>query len=371
MTILGIGGRARPDSGRASRLVLVLALVLAGLSVLPAASRGDPPAGAPPEAAAAAPAAPAVIAPAGTAPGSDAPASTAPGTEASPPAAPPVQAEAAPPAAEAAPPADPPAAAAGGTDTATESPASPTAADAADEAGDTPAAEATEEAPAEGSPPREGVYHLAVIGDSLADGIWGGIYRHLRRDDRIEVLRRTRNASGLARPDFYDWFAAIDRHIASDHIDAAVVVFGLNDTQPLFHEGRWEHAFGTPTWDRLYRERVAAFMDRLRQAGIETFWIGLPVVRSSTQSTQARHLNDIYRTEAEAHGIHFIPTWELASDARGRYSSYLPDSAGRSRLMRHSDGVHFTSLGYNILTNRLLEEMARHLTILRTDVAHE
>ncbi len=243
--------------------------------------------------------------------------------------------------------------------------------------GDGPAADAAPVVPEaasaapEAAPAEDRPFRVAVFGDSLADGMWGAVYRALRRDDRFEVLRRTRNASGLARPDFYDWFAALDRHIAEDSIDAAIVVFGLNDTQPVFFEGRWDHAFATPRWDEIYGIRVADFMTRLRQAGIPTFWLGLPVVRRDSHAGQVRHLNQLYESLAGEHGVVFVPTWTLSTDDDGRFSTYLPDDRGRSRQMRANDGVHFTMAGYEMLTAHLLRTMGHHLTIFQTDVAHE
>ena len=49
---------------------------------------------------------------------------------------------------------------------------------------------------------------IAVVGDSLADGIWGGIYRKLYRDKRISVYRGAKNSVGFGGGDLLD---ALDR----------------------------------------------------------------------------------------------------------------------------------------------------------------
>jgi hypothetical protein len=212
-------------------------------------------------------------------------------------------------------------------------------------------------------PDEDDRFQVVVFGDSLADGLWTGVYRSLRRDDRFEVVRHTRVSSGLSRPDYYDWQSALDEYLARHDVDAAVISVGLNDAQPVFHDGRWEHGFGTEPWNEIYRERVGAFMARLSEAGIPAFWIGLPTVRSTSFGEKIVHINEIYRELAAEHGVVFVPTRELTADEHGEYAAYVADDSGRSRLIRANDGVHFTTRGYELLADRLLAAMGQRLAI--------
>ncbi len=203
---------------------------------------------------------------------------------------------------------------------------------------------------------------VAVMGDSLADGIWAGLYRELQGDDRFEVLRRTEVSSGLSRPDFYDWEARVREIIAGGEIDVAVVCFGLNDPQPVYFEGKRQFSFGSPEWNAVYEDRVAEFQRVLRDAGIPTFWVGLPTVRSSSMADDMAHLNTIYEAQSIVGGATFVPTLELTTGPDGGYSAYLVDESGRNRLMRANDGVHFTARGYSMLARELLRTMADKLS---------
>lgn len=214
-------------------------------------------------------------------------------------------------------------------------------------------------------------FQVVVFGDSLADGLWTGVYRSLRRDDRFEVVRHTRVSSGLSRPDYFNWQDELDTYLARNDVDAAVISVGLNDAQPVFHDGRWEHGFGSDPWNEIYRERVGAFMQRLTEAGVHTFWIGLPTVRSSSFDERIHHINQIYREMAGAHGVIFVPTRALTADEDGEYAAYLADDSGRSRLMRANDGVHFTTRGYEMLAEQLLAAMGRNLDIFAEADADE
>ncbi|NBC34318.1 MAG: DUF459 domain-containing protein [Alphaproteobacteria bacterium] len=217
---------------------------------------------------------------------------------------------------------------------------------------------------------RTGPYHVVVFGDSMADGIWAGVYRALRGNDRFEVSRHTRVASGLSRPDFYDWPESVRDYLAENPVDIAIISLGLNDTQPIFHDGRWDHAFGSESWDALYVERVAAFMQIFDAAGIPTFWVGLPTVRSGDYGEKVAHINAIYDAQADLHDVVYVHTRQVTAGEDGGYSAYLPDEDGRNRRVRADDGIHFTTRGYVMLAAHLLDTMRRELAMMEQDSAH-
>ena len=97
----------------------------------------------------------------------------------------------------------------------------------------------------------DGVFTIAVFGDSLADGLWGSIYRRLQRDDRFEILRAAKASTGIARPDYYDWNEALAEYLAAESIDAAVFSIGLNDMQSMVVDGERAVTFRSERWDAL------------------------------------------------------------------------------------------------------------------------
>jgi len=215
----------------------------------------------------------------------------------------------------------------------------------------------------------DGVFTIAVFGDSMADGIWTSLYRALQRDDRFEVLRRTRASTGIARPDYYDWQAELEQFLRDDPIDAAVFSIGLNDMQSAVLREGGHHNFRTPEWDQTYQERVASLMETLRQNGVPTFWIGLPIMRSGTYSGNIAHLNSFFEPLAGQHGATYIPLWDLTASETGEYTSHLPDETGRTRRMRDDDGIHFTTRGYELLGREVLAAMNQQLQVFQTGAA--
>ena len=86
-------------------------------------------------------------------------------------------------------------------------------------------------------------------------------------------------------------------------------------------------------------------------------------MRGRHLTTSAERLNPIYEQAAHETGVTFVPLWELTADADGNFTSYLPDHEGRSRLMRHNDGVHFTSRGYAMIADHILDVMDQELAL--------
>ena len=50
---------------------------------------------------------------------------------------------------------------------------------------------------------------IAFVGDSTADGLWGGVTRLVPHDSclkgNVELGRFAKNSTGLTRPDRFDW----------------------------------------------------------------------------------------------------------------------------------------------------------------------
>src|SRR5687767_8437004 len=80
--------------------------------------------------------------------------------------------------------------------------------------------------------PRGDRYRVLVIGDSLADGLWSGLYRAFEEDPTMEVINRAKTGTGFTRGN-YNWVDEIDKILKEDAPHIAVVMFGANDNQAL------------------------------------------------------------------------------------------------------------------------------------------
>ncbi|HAC60152.1 DUF459 domain-containing protein [Parvibaculum sp.] len=197
-------------------------------------------------------------------------------------------------------------------------------------------------------------YNVVVLGDSLGDGTWAGLYHVLQKDKRFNVVKKSRVATGFSRHDYYDWNAAA-REIASETaIDIAVVVMGTNDRQPIVQDGK-RHALFDAEWRNIYRQRVDDFTATLKSSGARIYWMELPVMRSPRFGADMEQFNEIFEDRAAANGITFVKTEGLATGADGGYTAYGEDRFGRTRLLRAEDGIHFTMAGYELLGKRIAD----------------
>jgi len=209
-------------------------------------------------------------------------------------------------------------------------------------------------------------YRIVVLGDSMGEGLWGGLYRAFEDDPTLEFIQRANGSTGLARPDRYDWDAELGKILKDENYQIAVVMFGGDDMQPI-REGKNVFKVGTEEWRQAYGKRVEKFIRKLREANVAVYWTGLPVMRSPGQTSDAEQLNDVFREKAFVNGAKYIDTWDGFVDESGRYSAYGPDMSGQVKRLRGDDGVHLTMRGNVKLANFVEKELRKDLTQAKSE----
>ena len=208
-------------------------------------------------------------------------------------------------------------------------------------------------------------YRVVVLGDSLGEGLWSGLYRAFEDDATIEFIQQSKRSTGFARTDSFDWNKELADLLKNDTYQIAIVMFGA-EGQPI-RSGRDWLKVGSDGWREIYGQRVEAFIKKLRQANIAVYWVGLPVMRSPGQSTDAEAMNDLFREKAFINGAKFIDIWNGFTDESGRYSAYGPDMTGQVKRLRADDGVHFTMRGYLKLAHFVEKELRRDLNLAKLE----
>jgi hypothetical protein len=182
---------------------------------------------------------------------------------------------------------------------------------------------------------------VLIVGDSLGKDFAYGFATVA--DGTLAVTTDARPATGLSRPDYFDWPAQLGRDVSASRPELIIVMLGGDDAQPFEVDGH-AVAQGTDGWRAVYSARVTAFMDEACAGGQTVLWLGLPVMSDDLFSARMRDLNTLFA--AAAHGcVHFAETWSLFADAAGRYAPFLPDEAGRMQPVRQLDGIHFSVAG--------------------------
>jgi hypothetical protein len=155
-------------------------------------------------------------------------------------------------------------------------------------------------------------------------------------------VRGYRSATGLSRPDYFDWPKALDRLMAKHQPACVVVAMGGNDAQGFRHDKKVLH-FGSSAWDDAYRGRVESLLGVSLKHGANLLWLSAPKMRSSAFSTSMAHLNRLVQeAAAKVQSTTYLDINPFITDPKGEFAAYLADAKGRSQRIRTEDGMHLT-----------------------------
>ena len=189
---------------------------------------------------------------------------------------------------------------------------------------------------------------LWIAGDSLVVVPGQSLLRAIGSSPVIDPLGEVdgRIASGLERPDVFNWFEHTRKVMREDRPRAVVLMLGANDDHDFMTGlpvGTELDGFASATWTAEYRRRVAAIMDTVTRGGAYLVWIGLPITRDPGQTARFDTINAIVQTEAEKRPgrVSYLDTYFYFAGPDGGYAQYIADDSGTLLKMRAEDGVHF------------------------------
>lgn len=204
----------------------------------------------------------------------------------------------------------------------------------------------------------QGPLRIGVFGDSMADGLYAGLYRDLRDQPKVTVTKFSEVSTGLSRYDYVDIQAKTQRQIDETPVDVAVILFGTNDAQGISLDGV-VHDFGTEGWKAAYARRVDDLVAMLRGRDVAVYWVGLPRMKSGRFDGRMALINAVVEARMKALGVPYLETTGLTSNEAGGYEAYLPNKDGRRVLMRANDGIHMSMAGYLRMSGSVAERLKR------------
>lgn len=184
---------------------------------------------------------------------------------------------------------------------------------------------------------------IAVLGDSLADGIWGAFWRVFSQCGSVDVIRATTVSDGLAHSDAESWMARLQ----GKRPDLTVLSIGANDLINM-RIGRSRLIYGEPDWKDEYARRARALATALDTVSDSVLWLGLPVVGRRDLEPNYRMVSGLQQQAAAGAGVRFLDTHTATTFGQGRFVMRAP-IGGTTRQVRHSDQVHFTEIGYDVV----------------------
>jgi len=203
---------------------------------------------------------------------------------------------------------------------------------------------------------------LWVGGDSLSVTPGESVINQAIATQVIGILRTVDGhvATGLARPEVFNWPAYLASVVAGSAPDIMVLTIGSNDDQAMTGVGG-VGPFGSAEWQNEYRRRVGGLMDQVTGTGTVTlFWVGIPQMRNVPRyETRYKLINDIVRQEAELRPgkVFYVDTASLLAGPDGGYADFLVWPDGSLVKVRTGDGIHFERPGADIIANAVLGAM--------------
>jgi hypothetical protein len=218
---------------------------------------------------------------------------------------------------------------------------------------------------------------IACVGDSMADGLWGGLARLAQREaclsNRIEFCRYGRNGTGLARGDLLDWTRELASILAQDRPTLLLVSLGLNDHQQIVAPPHGRVAYGAREWTDAYRARIESFLTVGAQTEAGLVWLGNPVMRDPVMQSRTAQLNALVAEAiagmASAKAVYLAP-WRLAAEGDESYRQYGAAASGARTQLRAADGVHFTPAGYDLVADHVTPSLLARLQAAKIDIAY-
>jgi len=192
-----------------------------------------------------------------------------------------------------------------------------------------------------------------IAGDSVVRDAGESFLRLAADDALLKSTLHYEIATGLSRPDFYDWPSAISDDLAALKPDVAVIMFGGNDAQGIVGPGgQIFPSVDAPGWREEYGRRVAAVMDELQDPHRVVLWVGQPPMRDRGFDGRIAIINEVVAAEArDRPWVTFVDTSEVLGGPDGEYAERLP---GGDADLRQADGIHLSRSGADRLARRLL-----------------
>ncbi len=205
---------------------------------------------------------------------------------------------------------------------------------------------------------------LWVAGDSLVVVPGESIIRAAGASPVLEPAGGVdgRVATGLERPDVFNWFRYVPERLRELRPGVVVLSFGGNDDHGYMTglpKGASVDGFDTPSWRAEYGRRVGGLIDSIARTGAYVVWIGLPITRDEAQTRRFDAVNAVVAAETRRRPrkATFLDTYTTFASDSGGYTQYLSDPSGRLIKVRAADGVHFERRGGDMIAREVLRRL--------------
>ncbi len=196
---------------------------------------------------------------------------------------------------------------------------------------------------------------ILAVGDSLMLDLQYGMERDLDRRPDVVVEGRGALGFGFTVP-YWDWgddvLTDYDRLVAEVAPDVVVVMIGANEFEGHAIDGE-DLTPGSPRWREVLADRAGEAIAHWRVGGAHVYWWATPRMRDARFLTDDLNAVWVGAAEAWGAGVTMIDSMAVLGDADGAYREVLSDGSGAEVALRKDHGVHFHEVGADLLARQL------------------
>jgi len=196
-----------------------------------------------------------------------------------------------------------------------------------------------------------------IVGDSIGLDLGGPLQSDLAGTGVVNAALDARESTGLTRPDYFNWPAELTSDLRTVEPQVVVVMIGANDAQDFL--GPPDVPFSSPTWNTLYAQRVAQFMQIAESGGATVLWVGMPPMQDVGLDAQMADVDAVVAHQAAlAHpAVTYLSTDKTLGTPQGGYTAFVTNAAGQVVNVRTPDGTHLTPGGGQVVAQQVINEL--------------
>lgn len=231
-----------------------------------------------------------------------------------------------------------------------------------------PENESEEDDPATETPQVEDVKRVLILGDSLAATGFGVLLeKRLEEHPQVRCFRKAKSASGLARPDFFDWIKTAQAEVKKHDPHLVLVIIGGNDGQDLTPPSgkgsrvQWQ----SESWEDAYRQRTDELLAQLSAENRQILWLGLPKMGLQSFEKKLVLIRAIQQDAIADLGEQatYLDTISMTSDEKGNLQKVADVGQKKNQRLREEDGIHFTMAGSAYMADQVYPKVLEQLKL--------